>query len=66
MEQRKLGKYDIRATLGRGAIGVVYEGWDPVIARRVAIKTVRLPDDTDSEAAETLAAASGRRRPPGG
>ena len=55
MEQRKLGKYDIRATLGRGAIGVVYEGWDPVIARRVAIKTVRLPDDTDSEAAETLA-----------
>jgi hypothetical protein len=32
-----LGKYQIRGVLGRGAIGTVYDGWDPVIGRRVAI-----------------------------
>ena len=47
--QGKLGKYDLRGTLGRGAMGTVYDGWDPVIARRVAIKTVRLSDDDDEE-----------------
>ena len=36
-----LGKYEIKRPLGRGAMGTVYEGWDPIIARRVAIKTVR-------------------------
>jgi eukaryotic-like serine/threonine-protein kinase len=50
-----LGKYAIKRTLGRGAMGTVYEGWDPAIARRVAIKTVRLPDDADSETEEALA-----------
>ena len=55
MDAKKLGKYEVRGTLGRGAMGLVYEGWDPAIARRVAIKTVRLPDTTDTEAAEMLA-----------
>ena len=55
MDTKKLGKYEVRGTLGRGAMGLVYEGWDPAIARRVAIKTVRLPDTTDTEAAELLA-----------
>jgi serine/threonine-protein kinase len=50
-----LGKYEIRRPLGRGATGVVYEGWDPIIARRVAIKTVRLPNETDSETEDALA-----------
>jgi len=36
----KLGKYDIRRTLGKGAMGIVYEGFDPVIERTVAIKTI--------------------------
>jgi serine/threonine protein kinase len=52
----KLGKYEIKRPLGRGAMGVVYEGWDPIIARRVAIKTVKLPDNADDpETEEALA-----------
>lgn len=38
---RKLGRYDIVRVLGKGAMGVVYEGKDPQIGRRVAIKTAR-------------------------
>ena len=51
----RLGKYEIRSTLGRGAMGTVYEAWDPVIARKVAIKTVSLPDASDSAAQDELA-----------
>ncbi len=50
-----LGKYEIKRTLGRGAMGTVYEGWDPIIARRVAIKTVRVHDQTDPDTEEALA-----------
>src|SRR4051795_7863532 len=50
-----LGKYATKRTLGRGAMGTVYEGWDPIIARRVAIKTVPLPNASDTEADEALA-----------
>ncbi len=55
MDANRLGKYELRGELGRGAMGTVYEGFDPAIARRVAIKTVRLPDPADSEAQEELA-----------
>jgi eukaryotic-like serine/threonine-protein kinase len=33
-----IGKYRIHSALGEGAMGVVYEGFDPDIERRVAIK----------------------------
>ena len=38
-----LGKYEVRREIGRGAMGVVYEGYDPQIKRVVALKTIR-PD----------------------
>jgi serine/threonine protein kinase len=50
----KLGKYEIRQELGRGAMGIVYEGFDPFIERSVAIKTIRKSQIDHSEAHEAL------------
>jgi serine/threonine-protein kinase len=55
MDDGKLGKYEILGTLGKGAIGTVYDARDPVIDRRVAIKTAVLPDASDAEAQEEIA-----------
>jgi eukaryotic-like serine/threonine-protein kinase len=44
MDVWQLGKYEVRATIGRGAVGTVYEAWDPLIARTVAIKVLPLLD----------------------
>ncbi|HNH34361.1 MAG TPA: serine/threonine-protein kinase, partial [Rhodocyclaceae bacterium] len=51
---QKLGKYEIRRELGSGAMGIVYEGWDPAIGRRVAIKTVKREQLDRAEAEEVL------------
>jgi serine/threonine-protein kinase len=45
----RIGRYEVRRALGAGSMGMVYEGFDPVIERRVAIKTI---------AAEELGSAS--------
>ena len=37
---KKIGKYEVKGEIGRGAMGVVYLGYDPVIERQVAIKTM--------------------------
>jgi len=50
----KLGKYVIRRELGRGAMGVVYEGFDPFIERTVAIKTIKPELPGQAEAGELL------------
>ena len=44
----KLGRFEIKDVIGRGAMGEVYLGVDPVLGREVAIKTIissALPED---------------------
>ncbi len=54
-ELKKLGKYEIRGELGQGAMGIVYDGFDPMIGRRVALKTVRGDQLDRAESEEILA-----------
>jgi serine/threonine protein kinase len=49
MSGQQIGRYEIIETLGRGAMGVVYLARDPLIDRRVALKTLRV--DLDDELA---------------
>ncbi len=66
-----IGKYLIRREIGQGAMGAVYEGFDPVIERQVAIKTIlsqRLADGHSESAVARFqreARAGGRLQHPG-
>ncbi len=40
---RKLGRYWLGPQLGRGGIGEVYEAWDTLLRRRIAVKTLSAP-----------------------
>jgi serine/threonine-protein kinase len=39
---QKIGKYEVRGLVGKGAMGVVYNAVDPALGRPVAIKTLSL------------------------
>ena len=49
-DPQRIGRYDIVSVLGEGAMGVVYEGRDTRLHRKVAIKTI-LKSALDSDSA---------------
>lgn len=50
---RRIGRYEILARAGEGGFATVWEAWDPLLRRRVALKVRR---------AEALLSATARRR----
>ena len=49
MEIRSLGRYEVRGEIGRGTMGVVYRGYDPVLDREIALKAVNLSPALEPE-----------------
>jgi CHASE2 domain-containing sensor protein/tRNA A-37 threonylcarbamoyl transferase component Bud32 len=49
-----LGRYEVTKELGKGAMGIVYEGRDPTIGRVTAIKTIRFTEEYEEEEAERI------------
>jgi serine/threonine protein kinase len=66
---QKIGRYNLLAELGRGAMGVVYKAEDPLLNRMVAIKTILLSaeaairDDYETRFLQEAKAAGGLNHP---
>ncbi|MCG2577321.1 HDOD domain-containing protein [Dechloromonas sp. XY25] len=63
---KRIGRFEVRRELGRGAQSVVYLGFDPQLQREIAIKTLHFarPDPAQNQALLTEARAVGRMRHP--
>jgi serine/threonine protein kinase len=51
---RTFGRYVARRLIGAGGMGLVYEGFDPLLSRRVALKLIRTAFEKGSADAEDL------------
>jgi WD40 repeat protein/predicted Ser/Thr protein kinase len=52
---KKIGRYEILRELGRGSMGVVFEGYDPELGRSIAIKRLKTPWDITSNERQRFA-----------
>jgi hypothetical protein len=51
---QRIGRYLVTGELGRGSMGIVYEAFDPLIGRKVAVKVINLQDFADAGRAKFL------------
>ncbi len=45
---QSIGRYALKQQLGQGGLGTVFEAWDPLLSRMVAVKTLQFDIDTPS------------------
>ncbi len=55
MSVTTIGRYELRCPLARSAMSTVYEGWDGLLGRKVAVKIIPVLDKSDPTTREALA-----------
>jgi tetratricopeptide (TPR) repeat protein/tRNA A-37 threonylcarbamoyl transferase component Bud32 len=60
----RVGRYELREQIGRGAMGAVYAGFDPELDRAIALKLLHAGDDTQRARIQHEARALARLRHP--